>query len=152
MVAGPRGSGTGGAGLIAGRWWQQRTGTVYLFAVLMKKYTTIAVLAAALLITSWWLKQPVFAYIALIISMLAAISPRLAQGMHTAWMALARVLGWINSRILLTVLFFVILTPIALLARWRGANSLQLRRKPGQDSWFVSREHQYDKTDMEQIW
>lgn len=39
---------------------------------------------------------------------------------HWFWMKLAHVLGWINTRILLTVLFYLLVTPMALVRRLMG--------------------------------
>jgi multisubunit Na+/H+ antiporter MnhG subunit len=39
---------------------------------------------------------------------------------HWAWMKLAHALGWINTRILLTILFYLLVTPVALIRRLLG--------------------------------
>lgn len=75
----------------------------------------------------------------------------LGEWMHRSWMKLALVLGWVNSRILLTVLFYIILTPVALLARLFGKTSI--RKKAGNTtSQFVTRNHLYTKTDLQHPW
>ncbi len=43
------------------------------------------------------------------------------------WLALGAVLGWVNTRILLLVVFFLILTPLALARR--------VGRRPAHDGW-----------------
>lgn len=47
------------------------------------------------------------------------------------WWRLVRVLGWINSRVLLTALFVLLLTPIGLLWRLIGHDPLRRRRESG---------------------
>lgn len=66
---------------------------------------------------------------------------------HLTWMMIAKVLGYINSRILLTVLFFIILTPVALLMRLLGKGSF-LKSASGKTSVFVIRNHLYKKADL----
>ena len=45
------------------------------------------------------------------------------------------------SKIILTLIFFLIVTPVGLIRRWTGADSLQLKKwKQGTDSVFVERQ------------
>ena len=46
-----------------------------------------------------------------------AIAPRALKYLYIAWMSLALTLGFIMSYVILTLFFFLIVTPIALLAR-----------------------------------
>jgi hypothetical protein len=45
------------------------------------------------------------------------VAPSPVLAVKRAWMGLARLLGHINGTLLLTVLFFLVLTPVALLRR-----------------------------------
>jgi len=57
----------------------------------------------------------------------AAIAPA-AMWFHKWWMTLAGVLGYVNSRILLGAMFYLVLTPTGLLMRLLGNNPLERRR------------------------
>ena len=48
---------------------------------------------------------------------LAILQPRLLGGVKKVWMGLGNVLGWINTRIILTCLFVVVVSPVSLLMR-----------------------------------
>lgn len=48
-------------------------------------------------------------------------------------------LGNIPSRLLLAVLFYAVVTPIGLVMRATGRDSLRLRRQPGAPSYWVAR-------------
>jgi hypothetical protein len=61
-----------------------------------------------------------------------------AQAFHKAWMGLAHLLGWVNSRILLAVVFYGIVTPVGLVQRLLGRNMLN-RRGVGSESYWVPR-------------
>ena len=50
---------------------------------------------------------------------LGAIAPSLLGPVERVWMAMAEVLGRINTRIILTTLFFLVFTPIGWIRRWR---------------------------------
>ena len=68
-----------------------------------------------------------------------AVRPAGLRPLHRAWMGLSFVLGWISSRAILTLLFALVLTPIALVARLSGKQFLEglggraggARRPPG---------------------
>ena len=44
------------------------------------------------------------------------------------WMRFAHALGWVNSRILLSVFFFAIVTPIGVIMKLAGWDALRIRR------------------------
>jgi hypothetical protein len=67
------------------------------------------------------------------------------------WGKFALGLGWINTRILLSVVFFIFLTPFAVLSRIFSKNS-SLKLKNDAKSTFVERNHTYTKKDLENIW
>jgi hypothetical protein len=48
---------------------------------------------------------------------LGLLAPPLLRPVHRAWMGLAFVLGWFTSRLVLTLLFFLVLTPLGLARR-----------------------------------
>jgi hypothetical protein len=55
------------------------------------------------------------------------------------WMVLGLLLGWFVSRVILLLLFYIVFTPIAILARSFGANSLDIRFKDGKATYWVHR-------------
>jgi hypothetical protein len=56
---------------------------------------------------------------------LAIVWPTSLRLVHRFWMMVGDVLGWINTRILLSVLFYCIFTPIGLLMRLRGKDPMR---------------------------
>jgi hypothetical protein len=48
-------------------------------------------------------------------------------------------IGWVMTQVVLAVMFYVVLTPLALVFRWRGRDELQLRRRPGQTGFWITR-------------
>jgi hypothetical protein len=55
--------------------------------------------------------------LAVLLAVAAMTRPALLYHFNSAWNALGKVLGWINSRLILWVLFYAIVTPMGLLAR-----------------------------------
>lgn len=53
--------------------------------------------------------------------------PAVLKPIYWIWMILATILGWIMTRVILSLLFYVILTPIGLIARFLGKQFIELR-------------------------
>ena len=77
---------------------------------------------ALALVRAWWTGQLSWWMLGLAVVFLAAslLLPAWLQPVRLAWMKLAAVLGFINSRLLLTIVFGLIITPIGLLLRALG--------------------------------
>ena len=62
-------------------------------------------------------------------SIILAISkPQLLLYPYKAWMRLGHILGWVNSRIILGLVYIIILQPIALIMKLIGHDPLRLKR------------------------
>ncbi len=92
-----------------------------------------------------------FLYAAGVIGVLCLFVPFIGKWIVILWFKLAHVLGWINTRILLSVIFYLFLFPIALLSRISKKNPLKLRKADGQ-SYYTERDHTYQKSDLKNIW
>ena len=76
-----------------------------------------------------------------------------ALAIARAWLAFAEVLGAVNSRILLGAIFYLFLTPIALLARLTRGDVLRLRKGAGPSrTYWQAREHAYTAEDIGKLW
>ena len=56
-------------------------------------------------------------------------APSLLKYPYKGWMALGHFLGWVNSHIILGLVFIVVLQPIAFIMRLTGYDPLKKRRK-----------------------
>jgi hypothetical protein len=62
--------------------------------------------------------------------------PRVLRPVYVVWMRFAAVLGWINTRLVLTAFFFLVLTPIGLVMRLMGKDLLDKNNdRPGRSYW-----------------
>ena len=68
------------------------------------------------------------------------IIPAILKKVYLIWMTGALVLGWVMSRVIITILFFFILTPIALIAKIFGKKFLDLDFRDGKTSYWVIKE------------
>ena len=65
----------------------------------------------------------------------ALIYPKLLAPFYRAWMAFGHVLGWINARIILGVVFFVVVMPVGLVMRLFGKDFLAMRPNRSGSYW-----------------
>ncbi len=64
--------------------------------------------------------------------------PPAARAFHVAWMRLAVLLGHVNSRVLLTLMYYLVITPYGFVTRLVGRDPLR-RRGAAQGSYWVER-------------
>lgn len=74
----------------------------------------------------------------LLLSALAA--PNLLKPVYKVWMKIAHAIGWFNTRVLLTLIYYVIFTPIGLLARAIGKDLLNTKLEPEATTYWIPRE------------
>jgi len=68
-----------------------------------------------------------------------ALAPAALRLPHRAWMTLALAMGWVTSRVVLTLLFALAVTPVALLARLVGKRFLETEADPALESYWTPR-------------
>jgi hypothetical protein len=116
----------------------------------MKKpehYLTVITICTGLLIL-YFLFTYQFLFISALVILTGSIcSPVVAEKIHWVWMKLAFVLGYVNTKILLSVVYFTVLYPISMLSRHE---SLKLKRYEG--TYFLNREHLYKPNDFMTTW
>jgi len=71
---------------------------------------------------------------------LALVWPRSLTHVYRLWMTLGEALGWINTRIILSVLFYLLFTPLGLCMRLRGKDPMRRRLAPEAESYRVVRQ------------
>jgi Saxitoxin biosynthesis operon protein SxtJ len=114
---------------------------------------TLAVLAAACIACAMIFKAQAFAYVALGLLLVGLFFRWPAVKLAGAWLGFSAVLGAINSKILLTLVYYLVLTPIALLYRLTHRDPLSLKRAAdsGRSHWII-RDHQFGPRDLERPW
>ena len=59
---------------------------------------------------------------------------------YILWMRLAYILGWINTRLILSVLFYFIFTPVGLVLKLFRADLLDIKIDKSKDSYWIKKE------------
>lgn len=82
----------------------------------------------------------VLAGIAGVLLLIGLFVPVAARAFHRFWMGIAVVLGHINSRIILSFLYYLVFTPVGLVRRLIGRDPMK-RRGSAQSSYWVTRKY-----------
>jgi hypothetical protein len=75
-----------------------------------------------------------------------ALAPRALRHVYIGWMSLAIVLGFVVSNVILTLFFFLVITPIAAIARLAGKDFLRLKLDRNAASYWIPRKSSSPKT------
>ncbi|MFH1539400.1 MAG: SxtJ family membrane protein, partial [bacterium] len=67
---------------------------------------------------------PYFAALSVLFLLAGLIVPAILKPFYRAWMTLAFALGWVMTRVLLTLTFFLIFTPMGILTKIMGKDLL----------------------------
>ena len=71
--------------------------------------------------------------------------PFILKPIYWVWMIFATILGWIMTRVILSLLFYIIVTPIGLIPRFFGKQFLELRWDKSKESYWNFRTNEHLK-------
>jgi len=95
-------------------------------------------------------KREGYLFVAIALHILNMTWPQVYRPIAVIWLWLSDLLGSVVSKVLLSVVFFLVVTPIAILRRLAGKDSLKLRAfKASQDSAMLERNHTFVSQDLE---
>ena len=86
-----------------------------------------------------------------VLVLLAAVAPRLLAEPHRLWLGLSHVLAAVNGFLFLSIVFFLILTPLGVLLRLLGRDELRRRGSPPASMWEPYPERNRDRGHFEKI-
>lgn len=114
---------------------------------------TIAVLAFVSIAIGLFFKIKALLYVALCLLFigifLKAVSIRIAR----LWLRFSSILGGISTRVVLTIIYFVFLTPIAFIYRLSHGDFISLKRKDSKAvNYWKERHYEYTPKDFENPW
>jgi len=66
----------------------------------------------------WNLEMPIWPWvIASLLGLFALVAPTLLRPIYKGWMKFAEILGWINTRLILGIVFYFLFVPVGIIAR-----------------------------------
>jgi hypothetical protein len=90
----------------------------------------------------WWRDKGVYPYLlggGSLLILLGWLRPLVLRPFHKGWMGLALGMGWVVTRLILGLLFFVVVTPIGVLARLCGRDKLDRGFDRKHDHYWIQR-------------
>lgn len=118
----------------------------------VKTLETLGILALAAMVLGMvfhWMPWLVLAGSLLIIG---AFFKKTADAVAGAWMKFGHAIGFLNTRLLLILVYYLVLTPLAIAYRVVHGDFLRLRDdRPTASLWYV-RDHPYTPRDLETMW
>ena|ERR1035437_791509 len=101
----------------------------------------LLLLVAFLLIWKHKPSQFYFLSIGTILVLSGLLFPTLLRPINKAWMTFAILLGWLMTRVILSLLFYLVITPISLIARISGKHFLDLKIDKSRASYWEKRKN-----------
>jgi hypothetical protein len=98
-------------------------------AAVKKTGLTIGVVLVLISLLLWYLGKSSFMYFSIsggLFVIFAIIATPILRQFHRLWMMLALLMGFVMSRVILTLLFYLILTPTGLIAKIFGKKFMPL--------------------------
>ncbi len=87
--------------------------------------------------------SPVWPWIITVVMVLfVLVAPRLLIYIYRPWLKFGAIAGWINTRIILFIMFYGLITPTGLIMRLFGSDPLRKRFEPDSDSYRITNQPQ----------
>jgi len=103
-----------------------------------------------LLLLQFRSRQEGYIIAAAVLHVVNMIVPRVFAPVAVVWLGLSSLLGTVMPKVLLSILFFLVVTPVGVLRRLMGRDSLKLREfKGGEESVALTRNHVFTAQDLE---
>lgn len=95
--------------------------------------------------TKSWYGPAVLGSVGAILAVVAFIVPEVSRRLYVGWMIAAFPIGWTISHLMMGLIYYVLITPMGLLMRLCGRDSMGRRFEPERDSYWVPRDPPKDK-------
>ncbi len=95
-------------------------------------------------------KREGYLLLALTFHVINMIVPQIYRPIAIVWLGLSDLMGEVASKVMLSIVFFLVVTPIGLIRRMFGKDSMRLRDfKASTDSVMLERNHLFVSRDIE---
>jgi hypothetical protein len=119
--------------------------------------TALVVAAVLLAIAAWNLYRGrmafvlVFGIVGAALLVVGMLLRGAARAFHTIWMRLASALGYVNSRVLLTLMYYLVIAPYGFVMRLAGRDTLRRRGKTQESYWIARKATRQTREQFERL-
>lgn len=114
----------------------------------IQKYMTVLAVSSVLVIFFLLTKVIYLLYISVAISVLSVLFEKFAEGFNYVWLKITKVIAFIINNTLLSIVFFLFLTPISWLKKAFKSKS----KISDNESFFIDRNYLYKSEDLKKTW
>lgn len=102
-----------------------------------------------LLITAYWKDSLFLIFPAIVVLLISMTMPYVFMPIAILWQYFSFFIGNITNRIILSIIFFGVVTPIGIIRRCFGADPMKRKSwKNGNNSVFTERNHNFSEDDL----
>ena len=109
----------------------------------LRKFGIIVGIVLLIIAGFFFLKEKesfqLFLTIGTVLFVTGIVIPFTLKPIYWVWMVFSTILGWFMTRVILSLLFYVVFTPIGLIARLFGKQFLDLKQNHSQQSYWNMR-------------
>ena len=102
----------------------------------------VAIILSVIAAVQWYLDVKIYPYLfisAFVILLFGLLMPIVIKPLFIAFSYLGFVLGWIMTRVILSLLFYLVFTPIGLVLKLTGKHLLDTSIAKNQESYWIDR-------------
>ena len=77
--------------------------------------------------------------LSVVLSAMAFVFPPALKPFHRVLMSIGETLGWVNSRIILSVVYYVLIVPIGAIRRMTGKDAMRRKFEPAAETYKIPR-------------
>lgn len=115
-----------------------------------KVLETFLVITTGFIVLYYVFQVKILLLVAFITGIIGIFIKPLAKKIAWLWYKLGDIMGFVISKIILAIIFFTFLFPIAILFRLIKKDTMMLKKK--YSSYWTIRNYKYTKKDMENVW
>ena len=116
-----------------------------------KKYETILAIVLGLLVIWIFTNAKALVIISAVLAFIGLMIPMVSGWITWLWLKISHVMGWVMSKVIMSIVFYLVLFPISLLARLSNKDQLKLK-KSNEQSYYSTRNHRYSPEELENPW
>ncbi|MFZ5981036.1 MAG: SxtJ family membrane protein [Candidatus Zixiibacteriota bacterium] len=110
---------------------------------------SVGIVVMLLSVLLWYFERTAWVYLMVIGAVLAVLGltvPSVLRPLQKIWMTLAVILGWFMTRLILSLTFYLLFTPIKLLGLLTGRKFLEMKPDKNQKSyWQYRRQEEFNR-------
>ena len=117
-----------------------------------KDLETVLVLSLVCVVLYLIFDREFFVFGAMVLLIVGLVFKKITSKISDLWLGFSEIIGKFNTKIILSVIYYCVLTPVAFVYRIFHKDHLNLLKNPSKSSYFISRDKTFIADDFEKMW